>query len=114
MPIQNRQEQDAQRLKGVNLFDDPIDVEFGAFTSLANWIHGLFYSIRKKRGVASVPSGAMLPISICLEPFADAVMCGGEQVFACGEAVLWVVGMSQIVCGTDVITGLSGSEIVCA
>lgn len=114
MALQNRHEQDAQRLKGVNLLDDPIDVEFGTFTSLANWIHGLLYSLRKKRGVDDVPGGASLPISICIPTTAETVYCGDDIVMVCGDTIISVVGMSRIICGVEPLVALSESEITCA
>lgn len=140
MPLNNRQESESYRLKGVNLFDDPIDVEFGAFTELSNWITVKLYSLSKKRGVASVPSGAQLPISPCQGPVPPTpVLCGLDSIFVCGEELTCSGAVVLVLCGSDtimicgellvcgttsgsaivdcdgaIVTGLGGSETTCA
>jgi len=116
MPNQNRTEKDANRLKGVNLLDDPIDIEFGSFTNLANWVHGQLYSIKKKRGVASVPTGAQLPITLCPVVLGvNELVCGTELIMACGEVIIAISGADIIISNLDneAITS-NGNEIGCA
>ena len=115
MALNSRQEQEAHRLKGVNLFDDPIDVQLGTFCLLANFIPATIYSFKKKRGVDAVPSGGMLQTTDCEEAVVgELVFCGEEQVF-CGDEPLvsTVIGSGVIMCGDEPIVGLDDSEITC-
>ena len=115
MPLNNRTEAEAQRLKGVDLFDDSSDVELGMFTSLVNWVPGKLYSLKKKRGVDVAPGGAMLPISV-VNPFdAVAILCGTEPVMVCGDQLICVMsGISITTCNGIPLVALNGNEITCA
>jgi hypothetical protein len=115
MALNNRNEQEAPRLKGVNLLDDPLDVEFGTFVQLSNWITRNLYSLSKKRGVDGVGGGAMVPISV-INPFASVeVLCGTEAIIACGQQLI-CSGLSNVVmtCSGQTLVGLAGSEITCS
>lgn len=114
MALNNRKELEAPRLHGVNLLDDPIDVEFGTFTTLSNWISIELYSLSKKRGVGLVPAGAQMVVVVCETNDPGSVFCGLDQVLACGEAIMCEVGVNLITSNSDPIVGLAGSQIACS
>lgn len=57
MALRKREEKQTLRVFGVNLADNEDEMELGWFVALTNWVPGDLYSLRKKRGVESVPSG---------------------------------------------------------
>src|SRR5690242_19955479 len=97
MSLQNRNDAEAQRMMGVNLFDDPIDVPLGQFTLLENWVYKGLYSLGKKRGVADVGAGAQMNVALCGTTNPDAVVVCAQTLIACDEVVLCTVGAGSII-----------------
>jgi hypothetical protein len=60
--LRNRKDIETSKLKGVVLATDPIKLEFGRFTQLANWIPADIDSLKKKRGVLALISNLTSPV----------------------------------------------------
>jgi hypothetical protein len=61
MALRNRKHEEATKLKGVNLTDEPTDLELGSFTLLQNFVGADVFSIKKKRGVSALSTDAITP-----------------------------------------------------
>jgi hypothetical protein len=61
MALRNRKQEEATKLKGVNLTDEVTDLELGWFSSLQNFVGADVFSLKKKRGVAALSTDAITP-----------------------------------------------------
>ena len=66
--------------------------------------------------MASVPTGAHLPITLCPVILGtNEIVCGTELIMACGEVIISIIGAEIIISNLDneAITS-NGNEITCA
>jgi len=59
--LRNRQDQEAIKLKGVDMVSEDADVGFGSFVFLQNWIPTEIFSLIKKRGVSALSTDPITP-----------------------------------------------------
>ena len=59
--LRNRQDQEAIKLKGVDMVSEDADVGFGSFVLLQNWIPTEIFSLIKKRGVVGLSTTPITP-----------------------------------------------------
>jgi hypothetical protein len=79
--LRNRKQEEAQKLKGVDLIDDETDVQLGSFTSLQNYIPADVYAIKKKRGVSALTSDPIPVILAILTEDGEPILTeDGEQL----------------------------------
>ena len=77
--LRNRKQQEATKLKGVDLIDDESDLDLGSFTALQNWIPADVYAIKKKRGVSPLNPNALNNI-VTEDGLFDLATEGGEPL----------------------------------
>ncbi len=60
--LRNRNEQEENKLRGVDLVSESSDLKLGSFTSLQNYIPTAIFSIKKKRGVVALSTTVIVPV----------------------------------------------------